>query len=239
MAVFFRGQRIHVIGLDADDTLWHNETLYQESQRELETLLEAHAPPQRVRDGLLAVEQRNLGRYGYGIKSFVLSMIETAVEMTGGEVDGTTVERILALGKRMLSADVALLPGVRKTVERLSEHVPLWLITKGDLRDQQAKLDRSGLRPFFEHVAIVPEKTRATYANILDERDETSEGFLMVGNSPRSDIEPVLALGGQAVQVPYHVLWEHENSRTNPDGSTPWQVVGTLGELLPLLGLEA
>ena len=238
MAVFYRGQRIDRIGFDADDTLWHNESFYQESQRELETLLQDCGPPQRVREHLLSVEQRNLSRYGYGIKSFVLSMIEAALELTQGDLNGDTVERILALGKRMLSADVILLSGARETVVELATHVPLWLITKGDLRDQLVKLDRSGLREHFEHVAVVAEKTQETYAGILDERDTAPEGFLMVGNSPRSDIEPVLALGGHAIQVPYHVLWEHENSQTISEGPPPWPVLQSLAELLPHLGLS-
>lgn len=239
MAVFLDGRRIERVGLDADDTLWHNETLYQETQRELVTLLEVHGSADRIREHLLSVEQRNLARYGYGIKSFVLSMIEAALDLAEGALDPNTIERILALGKRMLSADVVLLPGVRETVERLARHVPLWLITKGDLRDQHDKLDRSGLKDLFEHVDVVAEKTRETYARILNERATVPETFLMVGNSPRSDIEPVLALGGQAVQIPYHVLWEHENSRSNHEGAPPWPVVQGLSELLTLLGLES
>ena len=210
-------QRLEWIGFDADDTLWHNERLYHDSERDLARLLAECAAADEVSSRLLAVERRNLPKYGYGIKSFVLSMIETAIDIGGDRTGATTIGEILALGKRMLDADVDLLPGAADTVRTLSERARLVLVTKGDLRDQRAKLERSGLEPYFDHIEIVPEKTPETYAAILARLGVAADRFAMVGNSPRSDILPVLAVGAVAVHVPYPLLWAHEEV----DGGLP------------------
>ena len=213
-------RRFAAIGIDADDTLWHNEPLYQEAQTILVELLATRLDERRTRTRLLATEQRNVGAYGYGIKSFVLSMIEVAVEAHDGVVPSPILARILELGREMIDAPVELLPGVEKALQRLAATYPLWLITKGDLRDQWAKLERSRLVSLFAHVDVVSEKTEAVYADLLRRRGVPPSRFVMVGNSPRSDIEPVVAIGATAVLIPYHVLWEHEDGALDLEGDS-------------------
>jgi putative hydrolase of the HAD superfamily len=199
-----------VIAFDGDDTLWHNESLYAAAQAEFRRLLAKHHPAEVVDRGLYETEMRNLEFYGYGIKSFTLSMIETAIELTNGQVTAEEVREILGIGRRMLTADVRLLEYAQSTVAQLASSHTLMLITKGDLRDQKRKLAKSGLAPYFHHIEIVTDKTREEYAEILDKYQIRPERFLMVGDSLRSDVQPVLDLGGQVVHIPYHVAWAHE-----------------------------
>jgi len=227
-----RPLRIEAIGIDADDTLWHNEPLYQETQQRLVDGLARFASSDEVKAHLLSTERGNLALYGYGIKSFILSMIETALDFGGDEIDHQTIQEILRLGRTMIAADVVLLPHVRETVSLLAHTYPLWLITKGDLLDQRRKLDRSGLAPYFVEVDVVTEKTAEVYAKLLNERGVDPQCFVMVGNSPRSDIQPVVSLGGTAILVPYHVMWEHEASSDEPP---PHHVIDHFGELPGLL----
>lgn len=199
-----------LIALDADDTLWENEKLYNEVQDRFVALLADYAGRQQVEDQLYATEMGNLDRYGYGIKSFTLSMIETAVALSGGEIKGGQVAQILDFAKGMLAAEPQLLEGVREAVEALSRDYPLMLLTKGDLKDQESKLARSGLEHCFSLVEVVSDKSVASYAALLARHGVEPERFLMVGNSMRSDILPVLALGGHAIYIPYHLSWAHE-----------------------------
>ena len=222
------------IAFDADDTLWHNETLYQETQQRFYQLMADYADPAATHEALYRTEMGNLARYGYGIKSFVLSMIETAIQVSAGRVSSQEIGGILDLGKAMLAAEVCLLPDVRDTVEALGNDYSLMVITKGDLRDQQAKLRQSGLTPFFDHIEIVSEKTAASYREILDRAGIAPERFLMVGNSMRSDVLPVLELGGRAVHVPFHVTWAHEVD-TPPSGANRYYALEQLGQLPELL----
>ncbi len=201
---------LEMIAFDGDDTLWHNEIHYARAQAEFRHLLSAHHPAEVVNTRLYETEMRNLEFYGYGIKSFTLSMIETATELTGGRITGDDIRTILKIGRRMLTAEVELLEHAQVTVEQLARTHPLMLITKGDLRDQKRKLARSQLAPFFQHIEIVTDKTRADYTEILDKYQITPAHFLMVGDSLRSDIAPVLELGGQVVHIPYHLAWAHE-----------------------------
>lgn len=202
---------IDVIAFDADDTLWQNETLYAGAIDSLARLLGRYGRPDQVEQTLRQTEMRNIPYYGYGIKGFALSMIEAAIEISAGRVQGAEIHQIIGLAKAMLSAPVQLLEHAEETVARLSEAYPLMLITKGDLLDQEAKVARSGLRPYFKSIEIVSDKTQASYAAILARHGLAPQRFVMVGNSLRSDILPVLALGGQAVHVPHHLTWVHEN----------------------------
>lgn len=201
---------IKLIAFDADDTLWHNETLYLEMQARFQGLLAGYASPTEIAAALLETERRNLPFFGYGLKSFILSMIETAVLLSAGQVRGEDILKIVDFARQMTQAEVRLLENVRETLAELASRYELVVITKGDLLDQQAKLERSGLRVYFRSFETVADKTPVQYELLFARFAVRPEEFLMVGNSLRSDILPVLALGGQAVYVPYPLTWEHE-----------------------------
>ena len=201
---------IEMIAFDADDTLWHNEVYYQDALEELKTILSEWAKADAVIDRLNEIELRNLPIYGYGIKAFVLSMIETAFLVSGGQMRGDTIEKILSIGRTMLNAVVLPRDNVKETLQKLSEMYPLMVITKGDLLDQTRKIERSGLRDYFSLVEIVNDKTPDSYLEVLNKYHLNPENFLMVGNSLRSDILPILQLGGTAVHIPAESTWEHE-----------------------------
>lgn len=202
---------IRVIAFDADDTLWHNEAYYRDAEATFRRMLAAYHDETWIQERLFATEMRNLGHFGYGIKSFVLSMIETAIELTEGRITGREIQTILDLGREMLAHPVDLLPQVRGCLEALQERYRLMVITKGDLLDQEAKLARSGLDAFFSAVEVVTEKDESVYRAILARHAIAPGEFLMVGNSLRSDILPVVALGARAVHVPYATTWIHEH----------------------------
>jgi putative hydrolase of the HAD superfamily len=203
---------LDVIAFDADDTLWYNERLYQGTQDRFARLLSAYGTAKEVDQALYQTEMRNLEHFGYGIKSFTLSMIETAVELSEGRIPGSEIQQIVGFARDMLQARVELLPHVEDTLARLSASHTLMVITKGDLRDQQAKLARSGIAHYFQHVEVVSEKAAGTYAALLARYGVEPQRFLMVGNSLRSDVLPVLALGGRAVHIPHAVTWAYEAS---------------------------
>lgn len=202
--------REFVIGFDADDTLWHNETIFENVHERYRALLAQYHDTATVDRTLFATEMRNLELYGYGVKGFTLSAIETAIELTKGKISAEEIQQLIRLGQEMLAHPVDLLEDVPQTFAALAPHHRLLLITKGDLRDQERKLAKSGLAPHFERVEIVSEKNEATYAAILRRHGIRAEQFLMVGNSLKSDILPVLALGGAGAYVPYHLTWAAE-----------------------------
>jgi putative hydrolase of the HAD superfamily len=205
------------IGFDADDTLWQNEQFFRLTQDRFAALLADHVEPQHLQERLLAAERRNLGHYGFGVKGFVLSMIETAIEVTQARVPATVIATLLDAGRDMLRHPVDLLPGAREAVEALSDQAALVLITKGDLLDQERKLAQSGLGDLFHAVEIVSDKTPAVYARIFAQHGRPRS--MMVGNSLKSDVIPALAAGGWGVHVPHHLTWalEHaEPPRTDP-----------------------
>jgi len=226
---------VTVVGLDGDDTLWHNETRFNITQGEFRELLHRHVLDADVDKHLFQTEMKNLGLYGYGIKSFTLSMIETAIQLTEGRIPATDLDVILGWGKRMLMQPTELLDGVQPALHELSNRYDLLLITKGDLFDQESKLARSGLADLFLGVEIVSEKNVSSYQGILKRRGIKADEFVMVGNSLRSDILPVLELGARAVHIPYHVTWHHEQV---PEESLPrsgWYRLEKIAELDPLL----
>jgi putative hydrolase of the HAD superfamily len=208
---------IRVIAFDADDTLWHNESYYRDAEASFRRMLAAYHDEAWIQERLFATEMRNLAHFGYGIKSFMLSMIETTVELTEGRVSGGEIQQILDLGKEMLAHPVEPLPQVPETLAALHGRYRLMVITKGDLMDQEAKLARSGLDTFFSAVEVVSEKDEGAYRLILSRNAIDPREFLMVGNSVKSDILPVVALGGRAVHVPYETTWIHEHV---PDADT-------------------
>lgn len=208
---------LSLIGIDADDTLWHTEGQYMVTQERFAALLDPWVDLTHVPKALLETERRNLAVFGYGVKGFMLSMIETAIMLSDGEVDGRRIQSIIDFGKDLIAHPVELLDGVRETISELSGERRLALITKGELFHQEAKVAASGLADLFDRVDIVAEKDPATYARILDAEGVDPERFCMVGNSVRSDIAPVLELGGWAIHVPYHVTWEMEHAEVDPE----------------------
>ena len=203
---------IELVGFDGDDTLWHSEGYYQHAGAEFERIVGAYVDlaNAQVRSRMLAAERNNLALFGYGAKSMTLTMVETAIELTEGAISARDIHRIVALGKAVLEHPVELLPGVREAVEAVAEHHRVVLITKGDLHHQERKVARSGLDDLFHRIEIVSEKNERSYRKVLDEFAISAAAFVMVGNSMRSDIEPVVNLGGWGVHVPYHLIWEHE-----------------------------
>jgi putative hydrolase of the HAD superfamily len=201
---------LELIAFDADDTLWHSEILYVNSQERILEILSPYSEKELTRQELYRAELPNLSIYGYGIKGFALSMIEAAIRLSDSKIRGSEVEQIIDLAKDMMKAPVRLLEGAAEAVEALSNSYPLMLITKGDLFDQERKITQSGLAAYFKHIEIVSEKTVDVYRSVLAKHGVDPSGFLMIGNSPRSDILPVIELGARAVLIPYHTTWVHE-----------------------------
>ena len=224
------------VGFDGDDTLWHNEGRFHDAQRRLCDLLAPYAVAERLKCQLLSIERRNLQLFGYGVKGFTISMIETAIELSKGRVTAAEIARLIDLGKEMLQAPIEILPGVQETLERLTaDGRRLLLITKGDLFDQESRIARSGLAGLFDGIEVVSEKDEATYRRVLRRHRVEPAEFLMVGNSVRSDVLPVLAVGGAAALVPYPLLWEHEVADVPSDGARFVQLAG-LTDLPRLIG---
>jgi putative hydrolase of the HAD superfamily len=231
-------KHIRVIGLDADDTLWHNETIFERVHERYRALLSMYHDAATVDRTLLATEMRNLDLYGYGVKGFTLSAIETAIELTQGKISAEEIRTLIELGQEMLNHPVELLEGVAETISLLASSHVLLLITKGDLRDQQRKLTKSGLSPHFKGVEIVSEKDATTYAAILRRHGVDPSEFLMIGNSLKSDILPVLEIGAAALHVPYHLTWMLERTDQVPAAPGRFFQLGSLKELPALLSDE-
>ncbi|MYK31154.1 MAG: HAD family hydrolase [Boseongicola sp. SB0670_bin_30] len=218
------------ICLDADDTLWHNERMFQFTQERFASLLSEYAPSDHLADLLRDAERRNIERYGYGIKGFTLSMIETALQVTENRVSGKVIAELIACGQEMLRDPIELLNGAEETVRTLSANFSLLLITKGDLLDQERKLAQSGLGELFDGVEIVSEKTSEVYSDIFAGRGIVPGHALMAGNSLKSDVIPVIAAGGWGVHVPYSPSWDLEAADA-PMRHERFREVTTLSEL--------
>ncbi len=208
--------RDYVIGFDADDTLWHNETIFENVHIRFRKLLADYHDAETVDRTQFATEMRNLELYGYGVKGFTLSAIETAIQLTEGKISAREIRELIELGRSMLEHPVELLDGVEETLAALAPAYRLIVITKGDLRDQARKLRKSGLADRFRHVEIVAEKDVHTYEAIFRRHAIAPENFLMVGNSLKSDMLPVLELGGSGAHVPYPLTWAHEHVENMP-----------------------
>jgi putative hydrolase of the HAD superfamily len=225
-----------VIAFDADDTLWHNEHLFTLTEAKFAQLLAPYQHEERVKRELFSTETRNLEYFGYGIKGFTLAMIETAIELTDGEIHGKDLQQIIQYAKEMLSSPIELLEHVRDTISALAASYPLMIITKGDLLDQESKIARSGLAEYFTHIEIVSDKTAQIYAACLAKYKVASQKFLMVGNSLKSDVLPVLELGGNAVYIPYRTTWAHEVVANPPQaGYYTLEHIGQLPALIEQL----
>jgi len=203
---------IKVIAFDADDTLWVNEPYFLETEKKFCELLEDYLPRHSVSQELFRTEMQNLSLYGYGIKGFMLSMVETAIRVSDKTVNVGVVEKAIAFGKELLEKPIEMLDGVEDVLRSLAGKYKLVVATKGDLLDQERKLKKSGIGHYFHHIEIMSDKQEADYQKLIRHLDIPADQFLMIGNSIKSDILPVLAIGGHAIHVPYHTTWAHEKT---------------------------
>ena len=203
--------KIKVIAFDADDTLWNNEHFFRETEEKFFELLEDYLPQHTVARELLQTEIKNIELYGYGIKAFMLSMIETAIRISDKNIKPEAIEKIIILGQELLNKPVELIDGVEEVLKTLKPKYRLVMATKGDLLDQERKLKKSGLTDYFHHIEIMSEKKEGDYSKLIKHLDIKPSELMMIGNSLKSDILPVLNLGGHGVHIPYHVTWAHEH----------------------------
>ena len=201
---------IQVIAFDADDTLWVNETYFREAEDKFCALLEDYLPHHSVAKELFYTELQNIPHYGYGVKGFMLSMIETALRVSDKKIDPLVIEKAIQYGKDLLDKPIELLDGIEEVLHELKKKYRLVVATKGDLLDQERKLKKSGLAEYFHHIEIMSDKREADYRKLIGHLDIDPVHFLMIGNSLKSDVLPVLAIGGHAIHIPYHTTWAHE-----------------------------
>ena len=209
--------KIHTICFDADDTLWVNEPLFRQTEAEFFRLIAPYANRSHAHDALFATVIGNLPWYGYGVKGLVLAMLETALHLSQYKIKQTEIEQIMALGKQQLAHDVVLIDGVEEVLRALQGRYRLVLATKGDMLDQERKLEHSGLAAYFDHVEIMSEKNEISYKKLFRTLTILPKNLLMVGNSLKSDILPVVQLGAQAAYVPFEITWQHENVDEIPE----------------------
>jgi putative hydrolase of the HAD superfamily len=230
--------KLTTIGFDADDTLWHNERFFRVTQDRFAELLQDHTPmnmdAETLAARLLDAEKRNLGRYGYGVKGFTLSMIETAIDVTDSNVPASVIKELIVAGQMMLSYPIELLPHARDSIESLADRYRIILVTKGDLLDQERKLAQSGLGDMFDGVEIVSEKTATVYADIFERHGHGAAKGMMVGNSIRSDVVPMIQAGGWGIYVPHGIVWEVEHAEP-PEDHARYAEISDLGELTDLI----
>ncbi|WP_407494528.1 HAD family hydrolase [Pseudooceanicola sp. MF1-13] len=231
-------QNLTTVGFDADDTLWHNERFFQLTQDRFAELLADHADPDHLADRLLQAERRNIGHYGFGIKGFVLSMIETALEVTDNRVPGEVIAQLIAAGQDMLAHPIELLPHVEDVVGQVADRYRVILVTKGDLLDQERKLAQSGLGDLFDAVEIVSDKTTPVYQDIFDRHAEGPQRGMMVGNSMKSDVVPMIDAGGWGVFVPGQLTWALEHAEAPEDHPKFYQIndLSGLTDILDAVG---
>jgi len=229
---------IKVIGFDADDTLWVNETYFRETEERFADLLEPYETRNKIDQEVYATEIRNLHQYGYGIKSFILSLIEAALDLSNNRIGPDGIRQIMEWGKEMIDRPVELLPDIKMVLEALAPHYRLIVLTKGDLLDQERKLEKSSLSTYFHHVEVLSDKKPENYRHLLAHLQIPTEEFLMVGNSLKSDVLPILELGAKAIHVPFHTTWIHEQVEPDEANGRPYQTLKSIKGLLPLLGVR-
>ena len=229
MEINFDG--INVIGFDADDTLWVNETYFRDTENKFADLLEKYETKNKIDQELFRTEIKNLDLYGYGIKGFMLSMIECALDLSNNEVSSKTIGALLDLGKEMISQPVELLNGVEEVLKSLKDKYRLIVLTKGDLLDQERKLERSGLSEYFHHVEVLSDKKEKNYSDLLEHLQISPSEFLMIGNSLKSDVLPLVEIGARAIHVPFHTTWEHEEVK-EPIENNGYMTISTLTDIL-------
>lgn len=225
-------QNIKVIAFDADDTLWVNETYFREAELEFAKLLAPYETANKIDQELFKTEIRNLDYYGYGVKGFVLSMIECALELSNYQINSKTIDAILGIGKAMIDKPIDLLDGVEEVLAKLSQKYRLILATKGDLLDQERKLEKSNLWQYFHHVEVMSDKKAKDYQKLLRHLDIAPEAFLMIGNSLKSDVLPVVEIGGAAIHIPFHTTWIHERVSDDEKTNVDYKTVSNINEVL-------
>lgn len=225
-------KHIKVIGFDADDTLWVNETYFREAENEFARLLSEYETPNKIDQELFKMEMDNLPLYGYGVKAFVLSMVQSALELSNYNVSHKTIETILNIGKEMLNKPVELLDDVEEVLKVLSKKYKLILATKGDLLDQERKLEKSGLTKYFHHIEVLSDKKEANYSKLLNHLDIKPSEFLMIGNSLKSDILPLVNIKAQAIHVPFHTTWAHEVVNEKDTNGKTYKTIKNLKDVL-------
>ena len=230
-----KNKQIKVIAFDADDTLWVNETYFREAERKFATLLSNYETPNKIEQELFQLEMKNLPYYGYGIKGFVLSMIETALEISNHTLPQSTIGDLLKIGKEMLDKPIELLAGVEEVLHSLHGRYKLIVATKGDLLDQERKLEKSGLINYFHHVEVMSEKKIPDYQKLTKHLDIAQQELLMIGNSLKSDILPLIAIGASAIHVPFYTTWTHEQVSEQDLLNSDYTTVSSIRDILALL----
>ncbi len=226
---------IKVIAFDADDTLWVNETYFREAEGQFAKLLSAYETENKIDQELFKTEIKNLELYGYGVKGFMLSMIECALELSNYTINPKLLNEILHIGKEMLEKPIELLDGVEEVLKSLHGKYKLIVATKGDLLDQERKLEKSGLLKYFHHIEVMSEKKEADYEKLLAHLDIKANELLMIGNSLKSDVLPLVNIGATAIHVPFHTTWAHEEVSSNEQSTTAYKTVGSITDLLKII----
>lgn len=225
---------IKVIAFDADDTLWVNEPYFQETEKKFCELLEDYLPQHTAAQELFKTEIQNLSLYGYGVKGFMLSMVETALRVTNKTLNIDVIENLIQYGKELLDKPIEMLDGVEDVLKSFSGHYRLVVATKGDLLDQERKLRKSGIEHYFHHTEIMSDKKESDYLKLIKHLDIEPSQFMMIGNSIKSDVLPVLAIGGYGVHVPYHTTWAHEHVEHNVEHKN-FKQINSISEIIPFL----
>lgn len=228
-------KHIKVIGFDADDTLWVNETYFREAELEFAKLLAPFETANKIDQELFKMEMKNLPLYGYGVKGFILSMVEMALELSNNTISSKTIDAILNIGKDMINKPVELLEGVETTLKALSSDFRLILVTKGDLLDQERKLEKSGLIKYFHHIEVLSDKQEENYSKLLNHLDIKPSEFLMIGNSLKSDILPLINIKAHAIHVPFHTTWIHEQVTDSETKDKTYKTINSLTQLKKML----
>lgn len=228
-------KNIKVIGFDADDTLWVNETYFRDAELEFSKLMAPYETANKIDQELFKRQIKNLPLYGYGIKGFILSMVEIALELSNNSIGNKSIEAILEIGRNMLNKPVELLEGVEEVLHTLSQDYRLIVVTKGDLLDQERKLEKSGLLHYFHHIEVVSDKQEANYSKLLNHLDVKPSEFLMIGNSLKSDILPLINIKARAIHVPFHTTWIYEQVATNEKDNKKYKTITSLLDVLPIL----
>lgn len=226
---------IKVIGFDADDTLWVNETYFREAEIEFAKLMAPYETANKVDQELFQMEMKNLPLYGYGVKGFILSMVEMALELSNNDLPETTINKILDIGKDMINKPVDLLEGVEEVLKRLDGKYKLILATKGDLLDQERKLEKSGLLDYFHHIEVLSDKKELNYSRLLNHLEIKPSEFLMIGNSLKSDILPIINIGAHAIHIPFHTTWAHEQVTEEETNGKKYKTVSGLLDVIKVL----
>jgi putative hydrolase of the HAD superfamily len=228
-------KNIKVIGFDADDTLWVNETYFRDAELEFAKLLAPYETANKIDQELFKMEMKNLPLYGYGVKGFILSMVEMALELSNNTITSKTIDAILKIGKDMINKPVELLEGVEETLKELSNDYKLILVTKGDLLDQERKLEKSGLIKYFHHIEVLSDKQEDNYSKLLNHLDIKPSEFLMIGNSLKSDILPIVNIKAHAIHVPFHTTWIHEQVKDSETNDKTYKTVSSLLDVVQVL----